>query len=75
MKKEILQPTDDNVRNAFIRNSLGRNQDLLQFIKLINAMDESYSIALDSYWGSGKTFFVKQIKLIYDTMCESPLLM
>lgn len=72
MKKEILQPTDDNVRNAFIRNSLGRNQDLLQFIKLINAMDESYSIALDSYWGSGKTFFVKQIKLIYDTMCESP---
>ena len=59
MKKEILQPTDDNVRNAFIRNSLGRNQDLLQFIKLINAMDESYSIALDSYWGSGKTFFVK----------------
>ena len=72
MKKEILQPTDDNVRNTFIQDSIGRNQDLIHFINIINSIEESYSIALDSYWGSGKTFFVKQIKLIYDAICDSP---
>lgn len=66
MKKHDLQPTDDNIRNTFIKDSIGRNSELLSFIRMINSIDESYSIALDSYWGSGKTFFVKQIKMILD---------
>lgn len=70
MKKHDLQPTDDNIRNTFIRDSIGRNKDLVNFIKIIDSIDESYSIALDSYWGSGKTFFVKQVKMILDTITE-----
>lgn len=70
MKKNDLQPTPDNIRNTFIRDSIGRNKDLLYFIKIIDSIDESYSIALDSYWGSGKTFFVKQVKMILDANNE-----
>lgn len=70
MKKQELQPTDDNIRSTFYKDSIGRNKDLVHFIKIINSIDESYSIALDSYWGSGKTFFVKQVKMILDAKTE-----
>ena len=70
MRKHDLQPTPDNIRNTFIRDSIGRNKDLANFIKIINSIDESYSIALDSYWGSGKTFFVNQVKMILDAKTE-----
>ena len=66
MRKNDLQPTDDNIRSTFYNDSIGRNKDLVNFIKIIASIDESYSIALDSYWGSGKTFFVKQVKMILD---------
>lgn len=71
MKKHDLQPTDDNIRSTFYNDSIGRNKDLVNFIKIIDSIDESYSIALDSYWGSGKTFFVKQVKMILDTITEN----
>ena len=70
MKKHDLQPSDVNIRSTFYNDSIGRNKDLVNFIKIINSIDESYSIALDSYWGSGKTFFVKQVKMILDTITE-----
>lgn len=33
---------------------------------LANMEDDCYSIALNGAWGSGKTFFIKQIKLLLD---------
>ena len=70
MKKHDLQPTDENIRSTFYKDSIGRNKDLVNFIKIIDSIDESFSIALDSYWGSGKTFFVKQVKMILDANNE-----
>lgn len=70
MKKHDLQPIDENIRSTFYKDSIGRNKDLVNFIKIIDSIDESYSIALDSYWGSGKTFFVKQVKMILDANNE-----
>lgn len=70
MKKHDLQPSDNNIRSTFYNDSIGRNKDLVNFIKIIDSINESYSIALDSYWGSGKTFFVKQVKMILDTVTE-----
>ena len=71
MKKLDLQPTLDNVKSTFIDDIIERNSDLLFLIKLIDSIeDECYSIALDSYWGSGKTFFVKQLKLVLDANNE-----
>lgn len=64
MKKTDLPKTFENIKKTFIENSIGRNENLVYFIKLIDSLEESYSIALDSYWGSGKTFFVKQIEML-----------
>ena len=72
MKKLDLQPTLDNVKSTFIDDIIERNSDLLFLIKLIDSIeDECYSIALDSYWGSGKTFFVRQLKMILDAKNEA----
>ena len=54
--------------DTFVKNSVGRNDSLLKFIEMLNYRDDSYSIALDGKWGSGKTFFVKQCKLVLDCL-------
>ena len=37
---------------------------------MLNYQDDLYSIALDGRWGSGKTFFVNQCKLVLDCLNE-----
>ena len=70
MKKRDLEPTEENIIDTFVKNSIGRNNSLLKFIEMLNYQDDSYSIALDGRWGSGKTFFVKQCKLVLDCLNE-----
>ena len=70
MKKLYLQPSETNIRDCFYKDSIGRNHDIFSFIRILNAIDDNFSIALDSYWGSGKTFFVKQVKMILDATSE-----
>ena len=70
MKKRDLEPTEENIIDSFVRNSVGRNDSLLKFIEMLNYQDDLYSIALDGRWGSGKTFFVKQCKLVLDCLNE-----
>ena len=67
MKKRDLQPTPENIQKTFLDDTIGRNTDLLYFIEIIESISDNYSIAIDSPWGSGKTFFVKQLKMILDT--------
>ena len=66
MRKIELQPTAENVMNTFLEDSIGRNSEIAYFISLIESLDECNSIALNSPWGSGKTFFVKQVKMILE---------
>lgn len=66
MKSLELKPTDENLLDAYTNNSIYRNEDLHRFIEILNAIDESCVIGLDGNWGSGKTFFVKQAKMILD---------
>ncbi|MBD5117000.1 MAG: hypothetical protein HDT48_05785 [Ruminococcaceae bacterium] len=61
-----LQPTQKNILNTFLNDSISRNSDVLYFIDLLSSLDNSCSISLDGAWGSGKTFFVKQVKMIID---------
>ena len=68
MKKRDLEPTEENIIDTFVKNSIGRNNSLLKLIEMLNYQDDSYSIALDGRWGSGKTFFVKQCKLVLDCL-------
>src|SRR5699024_9466154 len=47
---------------------LKRNEAVFRFIKMIDTIDSNCSIALDGNWGSGKTIFIKQVKLLMDFM-------
>ena len=57
MRKRDLAPDYENLYSTFCEDSIGRNEDLLYFIKLLDSISGPYSIAVDGHWGSGKTFF------------------
>lgn len=65
-----LQPTHENVLDTFEHDILNRNIDVLRFVDLLNSIESSCSIALDARWGAGKTFFVRQVKLVLDAFNE-----
>lgn len=62
MSAELL-PTKENVLFTLEENLLGRNAELLRFLEFLNEINKAMSISLNGYWGSGKTFFVKQAEL------------
>ena len=64
MKSLEQLPTDENLKEALEKDLLSRNVPLIYFINLLQELDSVYSIALDGPWGSGKTFFVKQIMML-----------
>ena len=66
MKNFELQATFENVLDTFEKDMWGRNADVRAFVELLDAIDESCSVAVDARWGSGKTFFVKQAKMVLD---------
>jgi len=66
MKAYDLQPSRENIMTAFTDNIIDRNKDVVRFVELLNSIEDSCSIAIDGKWGSGKTFFVKQIKMILE---------
>lgn len=70
MKKSDLQPTYENLLKCFEEDSIGRNYELVNFVRLINSVEGAFSIALNGKWGSGKTFFVKQTKMLFEAFNE-----
>ena len=67
MKSLELIPTQEVLLDTFTRDSVGRSDLVLRLAEMINEIDGHYAIAIDSKWGSGKTFFVKQVKLVLDS--------
>lgn len=63
-----LTPTNENVYQTFFDDKIGRNPKVFKFISLINRINSSCSISLDGSWGSGKTIFVKQVKMVLDAL-------
>lgn len=71
MKAYDLKPTYENLLETFRNDKIGRCVDVLRFIEILNSVEDSCSIALNGNWGSGKTFFVKQTKMILDACNEN----
>lgn len=69
MKNYSYSPTEENVLSLLKSDPIQRRNDVFRFVDLLSHMEnDCYSVALNGAWGSGKTFFVKQVKLILDTM-------
>ena len=67
MKKYELMPDDENIKETINEDLLGRNKKLINLMKLLNNINENFLLSIDGEWGTGKTFFVKQLKYI----CEN----
>lgn len=63
MKNYELKLTDENILQTYLDNSIGRNEDIFRFAYILNNIEDSCSIAIEGDWGSGKSFFVKQLKM------------
>lgn len=61
-KRNLIPPTDKNVLNALKENNLGRQGHVVMFTKQLAQAEGPLFISLDAPWGSGKTFFVQQVK-------------
>lgn len=66
MKSYELKPTKENLCKAYLEDMVGRNEDIKSFAVFLNSLSDCCSIAVDGCWGSGKTFFVKQVKMFMD---------
>lgn len=66
MKSFSIVPTEKNALDLLRKDPIRRNESVFRFIQLINAIEGNCSIALNGEWGSGKTMFVKQVKLLMD---------
>lgn len=76
MKKYELNLSDDNLKQTIEDDVLGRNQKIVNLIKLINNINENFIISIDGNWGTGKTFFVKQLMYIVNNfiMINNPII-
>ena len=61
MKRLDEEPTCEIARESLKHDQLGRREIVAQFIHLLYSVKGPYSIFIDAPWGTGKTFFVKQI--------------
>ena len=52
--------TEENIIDCLYNDTTGRNEDIVNFYRLLLMQESSGSIAIDGRWGSGKTFFVNQ---------------
>ena len=71
MKSLELEPTKENIIETLKNNILDRNKDVWYLARLCDAQEGKCSIALNAKWGSWKTFFVKQTKLLIEAMNSS----
>lgn len=71
MRISEVKATDEKLIELMLEDSIGRNKDLAYFADILFGIEGNAAIALDSPWGSGKTFFVKQLKILFSALSES----
>lgn len=61
MKRVDEEPTPEAIENALTQDPLHRRDEIADFLKMLIAVEPPYTFVIDAPWGSGKTFFVKQV--------------
>lgn len=61
MKRVDEEPTPKAIDNALSQDPLHRKREIEDFLKMLIAVEPPYTFVIDAPWGSGKTFFVKQV--------------
>lgn len=68
LKRTNHNPDDCELLELMSRDSLKRNQDITDMLHLLMSIDKGLSIFLDGDWGSGKTYFVRSLKMVIDSL-------
>jgi len=68
MKRQLINPQDSFILDLFTRDTIDRSADVVRLCNVINCTEGCYTIAINGAWGSGKTIYVKQAKMILDYM-------
>lgn len=71
LRRTNYNPSDDELLELMDRNSLNRNLDIASMLHLLMNIDDGLSIFLDGDWGSGKSYFVKSLKIVIDNLNSS----
>ena len=66
MRRIDSAPTRDILVKLLHNDALGRNEDLAEFAGILKSIEGGFSLFVDADWGSGKTFFVRQMACILE---------
>ena len=61
MKRADEEPTPKAIEDALTQDPLHRKREIEGFLKMLISVEPPYTFVIDAPWGSGKTFFVKQV--------------
>ena len=61
MKRVDEEPTPEAIEDALTQDPLHRKREIEDFLKMLLTVEPPYTFVIDAPWGSGKTFFVKQV--------------
>ena len=67
IQKHASDFSAQSLRNSYINNILNRNTHIHNFISMLLNIEKGGVIAIDGEWGSGKTYFVHQVKWLFDS--------
>lgn len=66
IQKHYSDFSEANLRESYIEDVLDRNRHIHNFISILFNIEKGGVIAIDGDWGSGKTYFVHQVKWLLD---------
>lgn len=71
MKRLEVAPTPGAIEQSIESNASGRNEDIVEFVKLLNRVQGPYAIMLDAPWGEGKTFFIRSVDYVLKVLNQN----
>ena len=66
IQSKELEPNKKNILSSLAEDILERNDSVWHFARFCDAINGRCSIAINAKWGEGKTFFVKQAKMLLE---------
>lgn len=64
MKRVDEEPTPEAIDTAIFQDPLRRHGEVERFLQMLLAVEPPYTILVNAPWGSGKTFFIKQVERV-----------
>lgn len=71
MKRTSAELTENEILKLVEKDPIGRNQEIADFLSLVDRVEGGYSFFLNASWGDGKTVFVKQVALVLAALNEN----